>query len=75
MATDDIKHTAEFSEDANLDEKESVSHHEGIPRPEDLKQDMALQTGEADNELKERERRLLWKLDLRYGSDVDERVV
>lgn len=74
MATEDIKHTAEYPEDANLDVKESASHYEGIPRPEDLKQDMALQTGEADNELKERERRLLWKLDLRYDSGVIEVV-
>jgi hypothetical protein len=75
MATDDIKNTVEYSEDANLDEKQSISIHEGIPRPEDLKQDMALQTGEADSELKERERRLLWKIDLRYGSDLDDKVV
>ncbi|KAI8582833.1 hypothetical protein K450DRAFT_225028 [Umbelopsis ramanniana AG] len=65
MATDDIKDTVEYSGDAKLDEKQSISQPEGIPRPEDLKQDMALQTGEADNELKERERRLLWKIDLR----------
>jgi sugar phosphate permease len=52
---------AESIQDANV-ESEVVSK---IPRPEDLAMNQALESGEASEELKQLERKLLWKIDSR----------
>jgi hypothetical protein len=62
----------EYAEKVELDEKDADAvEHKGIPRPEDLDQNLALETGEADEELKKRERSLLWKIDLRLVLRLD----
>ncbi|KAG2177270.1 hypothetical protein INT43_007927 [Umbelopsis isabellina] len=55
-------HHAESIQDAKVVESEEVSR---MPRPEDLTMNQALESGEASEELKQLERRLLWKIDSR----------
>lgn len=66
MSAEEKDQSVAHSENVIINEKDAQSiEQKGIPRPEDLKENMALETGEADEELKKRERKLVWKIDLR----------